>query len=62
MLTLKDINNQNEKVMGHILIVTTVINIQICRGFDRLKERTILQNRQKFNTVGENSTFDFLRR
>lgn len=38
MLTLKDINNQNEKVMGHILVVTTAINVHIYLAFDGLEE------------------------
>ena len=42
MLTLKDINNQKEKLMGHILIVVTAINVQIYLWFDKLKEIIML--------------------
>ena len=38
MLTLKDINSHNEKIMGHILVVTTTINVHIYLAFDGLEE------------------------
>ena len=38
MLTLKKINNQNKKLMGHILVVTTAINVHIYLAFGGLRE------------------------
>lgn len=39
MLTLKDINNQNEKFIGYILVVTADVNVHIYLAFSGLDEK-----------------------
>ena len=39
MLTFKDINKQNKKLLGYILVVTTAINVQIYLAFDGLEKQ-----------------------